>query len=104
MKRILFKPLSGVLRWLATLTLNRYKPSLIGVTGSVGKTSTKAAIAAVLGNGRRVRASGKSFNNEIGLPLTILGDWESTEGKFFWLKVLVFAVGQLLFRNPNYPE
>ncbi len=98
------KPLSGILRWLATLTLNRYKPSLIGVTGSVGKTSTKMAIAAVLRSGRRVRASGKSFNNEIGLPLTIIGDWDGTEGKFFWFKVIFFAIGQLLIRNPSYPE
>ncbi|KKU94011.1 MAG: UDP-N-acetylmuramoyl-tripeptide-D-alanyl-D-alanine ligase [Candidatus Jorgensenbacteria bacterium GW2011_GWA1_48_13] len=104
MKRILLKPLAGILRWLAALTLNRYKPSLIGVTGSVGKTSAKMAIAAVLGSSRKVRASGKSFNNEIGLPLTILGDWDRTEGRFFWFKVFFFAISQLVFRNPNYPE
>ena len=44
----------------------------MAVTGSVGKTSTKDAIYAVLAQGAHVRKSQKSFNSEIGLPLTIL--------------------------------
>lgn len=45
---------------------------VVGVTGSVGKTSTKDFIAAALGNQLRVCASDKSFNNDQGLPITIL--------------------------------
>lgn len=48
------------LRWLAELTLVRYEPGIIGITGSVGKTGTKAAVKAVLGSDRRVRADRKS--------------------------------------------
>ncbi len=46
---------------------------IVGVTGSVGKTSTKELIADVLsGLGKTVRTSG-NFNNEIGLPLSLSG-------------------------------
>ena len=46
---------------------------VVGVTGSVGKTSTKDLIAATLGATRTVTANIDSFNNEQGLPVTILG-------------------------------
>jgi UDP-N-acetylmuramoyl-tripeptide--D-alanyl-D-alanine ligase len=45
---------------------------VIGVTGSVGKSSTKEAIAAVLAQRYRVLKSEGNYNNEIGLPLTLL--------------------------------
>ena len=45
---------------------------VVGVTGSVGKTSTKDFIAAAVGNQLRVCASDKSFNNDQGLPITVL--------------------------------
>jgi UDP-N-acetylmuramoyl-tripeptide--D-alanyl-D-alanine ligase len=46
---------------------------VVGVTGSVGKTSTKDLIAAALGATLRVTANLRSFNNEQGMPVTILG-------------------------------
>lgn len=46
---------------------------VVGVTGSVGKTSVKDLLAAILGVGFRVWASELSFNNELGVPLTLLG-------------------------------
>ncbi|EGD53354.1 UDP-N-acetylmuramoyl-tripeptide--D-alanyl-D-alanine ligase [Gordonia neofelifaecis] len=53
--------------------------SVVGVTGSVGKTSTKDLLAGVLGTTFRTAASEKSFNNELGLPLTLLGAPDDTE-------------------------
>jgi UDP-N-acetylmuramoyl-tripeptide--D-alanyl-D-alanine ligase len=52
---------------------------VIGITGSVGKTTTKDFATAVLRSAFRLAASPRSFNNEIGVPLTILGADEDTE-------------------------
>src|SRR5438132_2560158 len=52
---------------------------VVGITGSTGKTCTKDLTAAVLGARYGVRASPASFNNEVGLPLTILGADDRTE-------------------------
>lgn len=52
---------------------------VIAVTGSVGKTSTKDFIAAALGCQLRVSASERSFNNDQGLPTTILNAREDVE-------------------------
>ena len=45
---------------------------VIGITGSVGKTSTKDFVAAALGSTLRIAANERSFNNDQGLPVTIL--------------------------------
>ena len=50
----------------------RFDPLTVGVTGSVGKTSTKEAIAAVLGTAMPTLRSEGNLNNEVGLPLTLM--------------------------------
>ena len=50
----------------------RFDPLVVGVTGSIAKTSTKEAIASVLAADRRTLRSEGNQNNEIGLPLTIM--------------------------------
>jgi UDP-N-acetylmuramoyl-tripeptide--D-alanyl-D-alanine ligase len=52
---------------------------VVGITGSVGKTSTKDFIAAVLGSTLRVAANERSFNNDQGLPVTILNARDDVE-------------------------
>jgi UDP-N-acetylmuramoyl-tripeptide--D-alanyl-D-alanine ligase len=54
-------------------------PRLVGITGSVGKTSTKDLTAAVLSTTFATHASVRSFNNEIGVPLTLLDAPDGTE-------------------------
>ncbi len=49
----------------------RTKARVIGVTGSVGKTSTKDMLAQMLGGQGRVHASAASYNNQWGVPLTL---------------------------------
>ncbi len=97
-----------ILRWkikiLAVLTLKRYKPTVIGITGSAGKTSTKEAIFAVLKKEYLCRRNVKNFNNELGVPLTILGDYQESGRFFFWLKVLWQGFWRLIIKNKNYPE
>ncbi|MBQ6787377.1 MAG: UDP-N-acetylmuramoyl-tripeptide--D-alanyl-D-alanine ligase [Lachnospiraceae bacterium] len=60
-----------------------YRDSLaikvVGITGSVGKTSTKEFIASVLATHYRVLKTEGNFNNEVGLPLTVLRIEEDTE-------------------------
>lgn len=50
----------------------RFDPLVVGITGSIAKTSTKEAVAAVLGASFRTLRSEGNQNNEIGLPLTLL--------------------------------
>ena len=51
----------------------------MGVTGANGKTSTKDMAAAVLARRFRTHASPESFNNEVGLPVTLLTAPADTE-------------------------
>ncbi len=118
-------PFLNLLRWilgmLTRLTIWRYRPGVVGVTGSVGKTSTKLAIAAVLQKVRRVRVAAGNLNNELGLSLSILGDWKpeelalvSREGpppgtrrikKFlFWGKVIFVSTWHVVARSKDYPD
>lgn len=52
---------------------------VVGITGSVGKTSTKEFIASVLATHFKVLKTEGNFNNEVGLPLTVLRIKEDTE-------------------------
>ncbi|TMK30501.1 MAG: UDP-N-acetylmuramoyl-tripeptide--D-alanyl-D-alanine ligase [Actinobacteria bacterium] len=53
--------------------------TVIGITGANGKTSTKDLAASILSTGFLTHASPGSFNNEIGLPMTLLGAPEGVE-------------------------
>ncbi len=64
---------------LATAERTRSSAIVVGITGANGKTTTKDMVAAVLSRTYRTHASPGSFNNEIGLPITILGADPSTE-------------------------
>ncbi len=58
---------------LAAYYRRRFEILVVAVTGSVGKTSTKDLVAAVLSSRYKVHRTRGNFNNEIGLPLTIFG-------------------------------
>ena len=55
------------------------RPIVIGITGSSGKTTTKDMVATVLAQKYKVHCNKENFNNEIGLPLTILNSSQQTE-------------------------
>jgi UDP-N-acetylmuramoyl-tripeptide--D-alanyl-D-alanine ligase len=64
---------------LGRLARGRVPDRVVGVTGSVGKTSVKDLLAAALGARWSTVASAGSFNNELGVPLTLLAAGEATE-------------------------
>jgi UDP-N-acetylmuramoyl-tripeptide--D-alanyl-D-alanine ligase len=57
----------------------RFDGPVVGITGSVGKTSVKDMAAAAIGADRPTHASPMSFNNELGVPLTLANCPESAE-------------------------
>lgn len=65
------------LKDLAAFYLSRLHVKVVGISGSVGKTSTKEIIASVLSQKYQVHKTEGNFNNEIGLPLTIFKMQES---------------------------
>jgi UDP-N-acetylmuramoyl-tripeptide--D-alanyl-D-alanine ligase len=92
------------LKWLARAILAKYKPKIVGITGSVGKTSTKEAVFCVLSAKFRVGRSLKNYNNEFGLPLSIIGAESPGKNIFGWLAVLYRAIGLILIFDREYPE
>lgn len=102
------KILEIILNILARGYLRKYEPMIIGITGNVGKTTTKEAIATVASAVKSVRVNAGNLNNEIGLPLTILGNYadeyySSGASASFWLRVLWNGFAGLIIRQ-KYPE
>ncbi|KND50547.1 MAG: UDP-N-acetylmuramoyl-tripeptide--D-alanyl-D-alanine ligase [Parcubacteria bacterium C7867-003] len=93
------------------LILRTYKPFVVAVTGSVGKTSTKDAIFAVLKSPKvcsdqhmcYVRKSEKSLNSEIGLPLSIIGAPNSWHSIIGWTRTLAQGLKLILMKH-EYPD
>jgi UDP-N-acetylmuramoyl-tripeptide--D-alanyl-D-alanine ligase len=80
-------PLEAMQRLARWMLRRDDAPLVVGITGTVGKTTTKDALATVLRHaGKRVSATAGNFNNEIGLPLTVLAADPRTE-------VLVLEMG-----------
>jgi len=85
------KLIQGVLAASARRAINRDKPTVVAITGSLGKSSTKEAVAVALGArdaGSGVRATQKNYNNEYGVPFTILDVKAPGRDPVKWLAVL----------------
>ncbi len=81
----------------------KYKPNIIAVTGSVGKTSAKDAIYTALSGSFFVRKSEKSFNSDLGVPLTVVGVPNGWSNLFQWSKNLVEGLFLIILSAP-YPK
>ncbi len=103
MKNSLKKIIVWVITAEAKLALKRYKPKVIAVTGSVGKTSTKDAIFTAISPFFHVRKSAKSYNSDIGIPLTILGLENPWNNYWRWIQN-VFRGAWVLIKNEKYPQ
>ncbi len=103
MKRLLRAFLVATLNVLSRRILAKYKPEIIMITGSVGKTSTKDAVAAALSGKFYLRASEKSFNSELGVPLTVIGVTTPWANPSAWIKVLLEGMYLVVFPS-HYPK
>lgn len=92
-----------LLTWEARLVLMRYKPRVIAVTGSMGKTSTKEAIYAALSGSLHVRKSMKSFNSELGVPLAVLGLENAWSSPLKWGINIIKGFLLVVWWKHNYP-
>lgn len=98
---MLKKIVTTVLIWEAKLAILRHKPKIIGITGSVGKSSTKELVSCLLSKNFKVRKSPKNYNSQLGLTLSILGlfsQWGSVLG---WFSNII--KGFLEIWNKNFP-
>lgn len=96
------KFLETVLRIMAVRLLKRHKPKIVAITGSVGKTTTKDMTWELLEKYFNVRRNIKNYNNEIGVPLTIIG--AESGGKSISKWFLVFLKWVLAMLSRKYPE
>lgn len=95
--------LISLLHFVARRIIKKFNPIVVGITGSVGKTSTKDAIFYVLSQKYKVRQSLGNYNTEIGMPLAILG--LDSPGKSFFKWTLVLLKGFfIMFFEKKYPE
>ncbi len=88
----------------ARAVIAKEKPEIIGVTGSVGKSSAKEAVSAVLGKRFRIRHSPKNFNTEIGLPLSVLNLPTGGKSTLAWVGVLWNAWKIKAFGAKDFPK
>ena len=85
----------AALQMAAKFWRGRLDLRVVGITGSVGKTTTKEIIAAVLGTRFRTLKSEGNLNNEIGLPLTLLKLTEAHERAV--LEMGFYQIGEIAF-------
>lgn len=103
MKKIIKKFIVAILQFEAKLVLKKYNPKIIAITGSVGKTSTKDAVFAVVSKVTNASKSQKSYNSELGVPLTILGQENAWYSPIGWLRVIFAGLALIIFPN-HYPK
>ncbi|MBT7912948.1 hypothetical protein HN588_03470, partial [Candidatus Bathyarchaeota archaeon] len=102
MKKLVVLPVLAYLRFFARLQLKKNKDAtIIGITGSAGKSSTRAAISLILATRGRVKDSG-SANSETGIPLNILGLSPINYSFLDWFRLLILAPFKLLTNWEKY--
>lgn len=104
MNTLFKKIIIWILRKEATAVLKKYKPKIVLITGSIGKTSTKDAVFAVLSQFAHVRKSEKSYNSEFGIPLSILGLESGWKNPLLWAGNILKGLKLIISKEKKYPE
>jgi UDP-N-acetylmuramoyl-tripeptide--D-alanyl-D-alanine ligase len=103
MKNIIKKIIFGIISFEAKLVLLRYKPRIVAVSGTVGKTGAKDMIYHIMSERFHVRKTNKSLNGDIGIPLTVLGHESGWDSPLKWFKIMFSGFVQI-FYSSNYPK
>jgi UDP-N-acetylmuramoyl-tripeptide--D-alanyl-D-alanine ligase len=101
-KNLKIRILEKVLRFMARSVLWRHKPFVIAITGSVGKTTTRDMIVHILKEHKKIYYTKENYNNEMGVPLTILGVDKSINSVGAICVVCYKWISQMFF--VKYPE
>jgi UDP-N-acetylmuramoyl-tripeptide--D-alanyl-D-alanine ligase len=105
MKEIFKKAVIYFLTAESKAILRKYQPKIIAITGTVGKTSTRDTVYTALSEFEYARRSPKSFNTDIGIPLTIIGakNPANVMDVLAWLKIIVEGLAVIFLPN-HYPR
>ena len=93
----------SVLKKISKMLIQKYNPLVICITGSVGKTSTKDAIAAVLSTSFTLRKTPKNLNDEYGVPISVIGGFKFKDGFWALLRISLRGLKQLYFSS-TFPQ
>lgn len=102
MKEFIRRCVVKILTLESKAVVRKYRPRIVVVTGSVGKTSSKDAAFTALSAQYFVRRSEKSFNSDIGAPLTVLGIPNGWSNPVRWLRNIIDGIFLIIMRAP-YP-
>ncbi len=94
--------IQNILGKMAQAVLWRHKPFVIAVTGSIGKTTAKDALFTILSARYSVRTNIANYNNEFGVPLTIIGTTTAGRSILGWMGVFIRWFFVMLM--PRYPK
>ncbi|HUB93506.1 MAG TPA: Mur ligase family protein [Verrucomicrobiae bacterium] len=101
MKRVLKVVVVAILARQVRLLQEKHDFKIIGVVGGIGKTSTKSAIAQVLGRTLRVRYQEGNYNDIVTVPLIFFGHaLPNLRNPFAWIKIFIDNMKQIRGEYP----
>ncbi|MCF7845481.1 MAG: UDP-N-acetylmuramoyl-tripeptide--D-alanyl-D-alanine ligase [Candidatus Pacebacteria bacterium] len=98
------KILEFLLKIITILIIRKYHPLIIGVTGSVGKTSTKEAIYSAFSDRKNIRKSSGNLNTEVGAPLVFFKEKKPGKNIFEWFLIIIKGIFLVIKKDKDYPE
>lgn len=97
--------LQKILGFLTKRIVGKYRPKVIAITGSVGKTSAKNAVTLLLRGHLSVWGGSGNLNTEFGVPLTFMGKKRGGGSSFKeWMRIIFSGLGLILVRKRDYPK
>lgn len=93
-----------ILNIFSRTILAKYKPVVIGVTGSVGKSSTCRVIEEVLSTKYAVRVNNSTYRTDISIPLAIIGADSGKQSVGGWIGIFKKAVFLIFKKSHFYPD